>query len=48
MEKHSLEFLKRLLDTPGPSGFEAAPARLWREEAAGFAEDVHGDTTGNS
>ncbi|HUF13464.1 MAG TPA: M42 family metallopeptidase [Longimicrobiales bacterium] len=48
MEKHSLEFLKRLLDTPGPSGFEAGPARMWREEAAGFAEDVHGDTTGNS
>ena len=48
MEKHSLEFLKRLLDTPGPSGFESAPARVWREEAATFAEDVHGDTTGNS
>jgi putative aminopeptidase FrvX len=29
----SLEFLKKLLDTPGPSGFEAAAARVWREEA---------------
>ena len=48
MEKKSLEFLKRLLDTPGPSGFEAAPARVWREEAETFAENVHGDTTGNS
>jgi putative aminopeptidase FrvX len=43
----SLAFLKRLLDTPGPSGFEAAPARLWREEAQCFAE-VRGDVAGNS
>ena len=43
----SLAFLKRLLDTPGPSGFETAPARLWREEAARFA-DVRGDVHGNS
>ncbi|MBW3535347.1 MAG: M42 family metallopeptidase [Gemmatimonadetes bacterium] len=48
MEKHSLEFLKRLLDTPGPSGFEAAPARVWREEAEGFAERVWADVSGNS
>ncbi len=43
----SLAFLKRLLDTPGPSGFESAPARLWREEASAFAE-VRGDVAGNS
>ena len=30
----SLKFLHRLLDTPGPSGFESAPAKIWREEAA--------------
>jgi putative aminopeptidase FrvX len=42
-----LAFLKRLLDTPGPSGFEAAPAKLWREEAAKFAK-VRGDVAGNS
>ena len=43
----SVTFLKRLLDTPGPSGFEAAPARVWREEAAKFAKvesDVHGNS----
>src|SRR5687767_141315 len=44
----SVRFLKRLLDTPGPSGFESAPARLWREEAKGFAADVRGDVHGNS
>ncbi|MBX6332528.1 MAG: M20/M25/M40 family metallo-hydrolase [Gemmatimonadaceae bacterium] len=43
----SIAFLKRLLDTPGPSGFESAPARLWREEARRFAE-VRGDVHGNS
>src|SRR5690349_7357282 len=40
-------FLKRLLDTPGPSGFESAPARVWRDEARAFA-DVSGDVMGNS
>lgn len=43
----SLAFLKRLLDTPGPSGFESAPARVWREEAATFAH-VRADVVGNS
>ena len=43
----SLAFLKRLLDTPGPSGFESAPARLWRDEAATFS-DVSNDVAGNS
>lgn len=43
----SIAFLKRLLDTPGPSGFETAPARLWREEASSFAE-VSADVMGNS
>jgi endoglucanase len=47
LNSSSLAFLKRLLDTPGPSGFEAAPARLWREEAARFAE-VRADVVGNS
>lgn len=43
----ALQFLKKLLDTPGPSGFEAAPAKVWREEAAKFAK-VRADVTGNS
>jgi putative aminopeptidase FrvX len=43
----SITFLKRLLDTPGPSGFEAAPARVWREQAKQFAK-VTGDVAGNS
>ena len=43
----SLTFLKQLLDTPGPSGFESAPAKLWRTEASSFAT-VTADVTGNS
>src|SRR5216117_4181112 len=41
-------FMKQLLDTPGPSGFEQAPARLWRDEVATFADDVRADVHGNS
>jgi putative aminopeptidase FrvX len=48
MNDNSLDFLKRLLDTPGPSGFEAAAARVWRDEAQRFAHRVWGDVSGNS
>lgn len=48
MEKRAFEFLRRLLDAPGPSGFEERPSRIWREEAAGFADGVDHDVLGNS
>jgi putative aminopeptidase FrvX len=41
-------FLERLLNAAGPSGFEVAPARVWRDEAEGFAQEVWSDVTGNS
>jgi putative aminopeptidase FrvX len=44
----SLAFLKRLLDTPAPSGFEGPAARAWRDEASTFAERVTTDVAGNS
>ena len=44
----SLAFLKRLLDTPAPSGFEGPAARVWREEAGSFADKVTSDVSGNS
>jgi putative aminopeptidase FrvX len=47
LDARSLEFLKHLLDSPGPSGFERAPARAWREEAKSFAS-VESDVAGNS
>jgi putative aminopeptidase FrvX len=48
MKPESLAFLKSLLDTPGPSAFEAAPARRWRAEAERFAANVRADVSGNS
>jgi endoglucanase len=48
MNDHSLEFLKRLLSTPGPSGDEIAVARVWREEAATFADSVHTDVSSSA
>jgi putative aminopeptidase FrvX len=48
MRPESLAFLKSLLDTPGPSAFEAAPARVWRQEAEAFADEVRADVSGNS
>jgi len=46
IDPHALAFLKRLLDAPGPSGFERGPAGLWREEAKTFAA-TEGDVAGN-
>ena len=48
MNKNSLSFLKRLLDSPGPSGFEVVPARVWRKEAESFCESVSTDVSGNT
>lgn len=48
MNEHSLSFLKKLLNTPGPSGFETNAARVWRDEAASFADSVDTDVSGNS
>ena len=48
LSSSSLAFLKRLLDTPGPSGYEAAASRVWRDEASPFAQNVRSDVAGNS
>lgn len=48
MSTTSIDFLKRLLDSPGPSGFETLPARVWREEVKRFADEVRADAHGNS
>src|SRR3712207_2768992 len=47
LNSSSVAFLKRLLDSPAPSGFETAAARVWRDEAAKFAT-VTSDVAGNS
>lgn len=48
LPESSLAFLTGLLDAPGPSGFEALPARRWRSFAEGFADGVRTDVNGNS
>jgi putative aminopeptidase FrvX len=48
VDDNTSRFLGRLLDTPAPSGFEAAAARVWREEAESFAARVSADVSGNS
>ncbi len=48
LSDRSVVFLKKLLDTPGPSGYETAAAKVWRDEARTFAAEVRGDVAGNS
>jgi putative aminopeptidase FrvX len=49
VQQDSIEFLKKLLDTPAPSGFEAAAARIWRDEAQGRLPTAStADVSGNS
>ena len=48
MDDSSVSFLKELLSTPGPSGDELAPARVWRAEAKRFADTVRADVRGSS
>jgi endoglucanase len=48
VNERDFAFLTRLLDSPGPSGFEEVPSRAWREEAETFADEVTHDVRGNS
>ena len=47
MRKDSLDFLKRLINTPSPSGFEEQIQRLCREYAQPYAEEIYKDVHGN-
>lgn len=49
MRKKSLDFLKSILASPSPSGFEQPVQKLWREYVQPFAKvhtDLHGNTIG--
>lgn len=48
MRAASLEFLKRLLNTPSPSGHEIRGQRVWLEYAKQFADETFSDAYGNS
>lgn len=47
MQKHSLEFLFRLLETPSPSGFEQKIQKVVKKYVERFADTVHNDVHGN-
>ncbi len=48
MSSKLTDTLLRLLDAPGPSGFETAAAATWRDIAREFASDVRTDVHGNT
>ena len=48
MRKESLEFLRALVETGGPSGYEQPVQRLFGQYVRDFAEDVRVDVMGNS
>jgi endoglucanase len=48
VRSESWTFLKTLIETPGPSGYERDVAAVWRTEAETFADEVDRDLTGNS
>ncbi len=47
MESSALEFLKKLLETPSPSGYESPLQQIVRDYVADFADDVQTDLHGN-
>ncbi len=47
MQQDSFDFLKRLVDTPGPSGYEQRVQRVFRDRVSPFATDVRTDVLGN-
>jgi putative aminopeptidase FrvX len=48
LDKSSLDFLRTLVDTPSPSGFERPAQEVWRDYVSGFADRVDADVQGNS
>ena len=48
MRQESFDFLKRLLDAPSPSGFEAPAVRVYREYIQSYADTVTIDVMGNA
>ena len=48
MRKESLDFLKKLLSTPSPSGFESAIQKIWCQYANKFVDEIRTDNYGNA
>jgi len=48
LEKKSLEFLEKFVNTPSPSGFERPAQEVWRAYVSEFADRVDSDVQGNA
>ena len=48
MRKESFDFLKSLINTVSPSGFEEEAVRTWRDRTKNFADEIKTDILGNS
>ena len=48
MKKESFDFLKKLMNTISPSGFEEEAMRIWQDRTKRFADEVKTDILGNS
>src|SRR5262245_37609056 len=48
MREQSLAFLRELLNTPSPSGFEARGQRVWLDYVQRYAEETETDAYGNA
>ena len=48
MREESLSFLKQLLNTPTPSGFESKGQKVWCDYVREFADEVRTDAYGNA
>lgn len=48
MRRQSLEFLKTLLTTPSPSGFERKGQKVWMDYVRPFADEIQTDTYGSA
>ena len=47
MREQSLEFLRRLVNTPSPVGHEVRGQRVWLDYASQFADETFSDAYGN-
>ena len=47
MQADSYEFLKRIVDTPGPSGYEQQVQKVFQERVRPYSDKVHTDVMGN-
>ena len=48
MRKESINFLKKILTTPSPSGYESKAQKIWCDYVSKFADEITTDAYGNA